>query len=55
MVLWPFGAPAAPDPLPARKTGFVTFGSFNNISKIGDSVLHCWAQMLLRYQIHACT
>jgi protein O-GlcNAc transferase len=44
----PFGALAAPGPLPARKAGFVTFGSFNNISKIGDSVLHCWAQILLK-------
>jgi protein O-GlcNAc transferase len=44
----PFGELAAPGPLPARKAGFVTFGSFNNISKIGDSVLHCWAHILLK-------
>jgi protein O-GlcNAc transferase len=44
----PFGALAAPGPLPARKAGFVTFGSFNSISKIGDIVLHCWAQILLK-------
>jgi protein O-GlcNAc transferase len=43
----PFGALAASSPQPARKAGFVTFGSFNNISKIGDSVVHCWAQILL--------
>jgi protein O-GlcNAc transferase len=43
----PFGALAAPGPLPARKAGFVTFGSFNNISKVSATVLHCWAQILL--------
>jgi predicted O-linked N-acetylglucosamine transferase (SPINDLY family) len=25
----------------------VTFGSFNNISKVSDIVLHCWAQILV--------
>jgi predicted O-linked N-acetylglucosamine transferase (SPINDLY family) len=44
----PFGTLAAPGPLPARKAGFVTFGSFNNISKVSDIVLHCWAQILVK-------
>jgi protein O-GlcNAc transferase len=43
----PFGALAEPGPLPAREAGFVTFGSFNNISKVSDMVLHCWAQILV--------
>ena len=44
----PFGTLSTPGPLPAREAGFVTFGSFNNISKVGDTVLHCWAQILVR-------
>jgi protein O-GlcNAc transferase len=44
----PFGALAAHEALPARQSGFVTFGSFNNISKVGDGILQCWAQILLR-------
>jgi protein O-GlcNAc transferase len=44
----PFGTLSAPGPLPAREAGFVTFGSFNNISKVSDSVLHCWAQILVK-------
>ncbi len=43
----PFGTLAAAGPLPAGKAGFVTFGSFNNISKVSDTVLHCWAQILV--------
>jgi len=43
----PFGTLAAPGPLPAREAGFVTFGSFNNIAKASDTVLHCWAQILV--------
>jgi protein O-GlcNAc transferase len=43
----PFGALAGPGPLPAREAGFVTFGSFNNITKISDTALHCWVQILL--------
>jgi protein O-GlcNAc transferase len=42
----PFGAPFEIDPLPARKNGFVTFGSFNSLAKAGDTLLHCWTRIL---------
>ncbi len=32
--------------LPAIHNGFVTFGSFNNLSKINDRVLSVWSQVL---------
>ncbi len=32
--------------LPAAKRGFVTFGSFNNLAKIGPHVLKVWATIL---------
>lgn len=35
-------------PSPARKNGFVTFGSFNRYSKITDDVLALWARVLHR-------
>jgi protein O-GlcNAc transferase len=35
-----------PGPPPARARGFVTFGSFNNLSKIGGDVLDLWAEIL---------
>ena len=43
----PFGSPSAPGPLPARKAGFVTFGSFNNLTKACDTLLRCWTQILV--------
>jgi protein O-GlcNAc transferase len=43
----PFGTPAAPGPLPARKAGFVTFGSFNNLTKASDTLLACWVRVLV--------
>jgi protein O-GlcNAc transferase len=43
----PFGTLADPGPLPARAAGFVTFGSFNNITKVSKAVLHCWVQILV--------
>lgn len=44
----PFGALPAPGPgpLPAREAGFVTFGSFNNLTKASGTVLACWRQIL---------
>jgi predicted O-linked N-acetylglucosamine transferase (SPINDLY family) len=44
----PFGTPAAPGALPARETGFVTFGSFNNLTKISDTLLGCWVRILVK-------
>lgn len=34
--------------LPAVRNGFITFGSFNSLGKIGDSVLEDWAELLRR-------
>jgi predicted O-linked N-acetylglucosamine transferase (SPINDLY family) len=44
----PFGTPTVPGPLPAREAGFVTFGSFNNLTKANDTLLRCWAQILVK-------
>jgi len=44
----PFGAPPAAGPLPARSVGYVTFGSFNNLTKASDTLLGCWTQILVR-------
>ena len=44
----PYGAPMPPDPLPALDAGFVTFGSFNNLTKISATILRCWTQILLQ-------
>jgi len=32
--------------LPARKRGYVTFGSFNNVMKLSDSAITVWAELL---------
>jgi predicted O-linked N-acetylglucosamine transferase (SPINDLY family) len=33
-------------PLPAQGRGYVTFGSFNNLAKINERVLHLWSEVL---------
>jgi protein O-GlcNAc transferase len=38
-------APPPVDP-PARARGFITFGSFNNIAKLGPDVVRLWAHVL---------
>jgi predicted O-linked N-acetylglucosamine transferase (SPINDLY family) len=44
-----FSPPSVPVPvnsLPASKTGRITFGSFNNPTKMNDSVVELWAKVL---------
>jgi protein O-GlcNAc transferase len=43
----PYGSLPPPGPLPARDAGFVTFGSFNSITKVSDTTLLCWARILV--------
>jgi protein O-GlcNAc transferase len=40
------GAPEV-NALPARQNGYVTFGSFNRLTKISDAAVRLWAQVLL--------
>jgi len=46
---WSYAPPEAapaPAPAPSAAAGQVTFGCFNNFSKVSDSTLQCWAQLL---------
>ncbi len=48
-VYWTYSPPrGAPDvsPLPAARSGFVTFGSTNDFSKVNRDVITIWAQVL---------
>jgi predicted O-linked N-acetylglucosamine transferase (SPINDLY family) len=42
----PLGIDVAVSELPARARGYVTFGCFNNFSKLNDRVLSLWARVL---------
>jgi protein O-GlcNAc transferase len=44
----PFGTQVAPGPLPAREAGFVTFGSFNNLTKASETLIRCWVEILVK-------
>jgi len=34
------------EPIPARQIGFITFGSFNNPSKVNEKVISLWSEVL---------
>lgn len=44
----PLMATPEPGPPPQLRRGFVTFGSFNTLSKVGDATLAAWARVLDR-------
>jgi predicted O-linked N-acetylglucosamine transferase (SPINDLY family) len=40
----------APGPAPVRADGRITFGSFNNLSKVSDETIALWARVLARVE-----
>lgn len=42
----PPDADLAVSPMPAQTQGHITFGCFNNLTKVNDDVVHAWAQVL---------
>lgn len=42
----PPSVPVAVGPLPALQNGHVTFGCFNNLAKVSDTVIACWSRIL---------
>ena len=44
----PPGMDISVDQAPVIENGYVTFGCFNNLSKINQAVIACWAELLLR-------
>jgi protein O-GlcNAc transferase len=44
----PFGMSTTPGPAPARAAGFITFGSFNNLTKASNILLNCWVRILVK-------
>lgn len=42
----PPGVEVQPGPLPAQQSGHVTFGCFNKLAKMGDTVVETWARIL---------
>jgi protein O-GlcNAc transferase len=45
---WCYAPPPTPDvaPLPARESGTVTFGSFNNLAKVTEPIIGLWTRIL---------
>lgn len=46
--MWCYQPEEADDvtPLPALENGYLTFGSFNNVNKVGDDCIKLWANLL---------